>query len=603
MKKICFLAGWACCLLVFVNKASAQVNTPAAGANGISPAKSIVPAKYITVSGDTCLGSTLTANLNNVILKELEWYADSTMVEARSTWRQSGTIVAGDTVAGFGANQLSEPYGVAVDSKKRVYVVDDGTQRVQRWDPGAKKGVTVAGGNGKGTLANQFYTPVDVIVDKDFNVYVSDDLAARVVKWAPGATQGVTVAGGHGSGAGLAQLFGPQGICLDSEGNLYVADRWNDRVMKWAPGATAGVIVAGGHGRGPAANQLNEPFGVAVDAGGNVYVTDPYNYRVQKWAPGARAGTTVAGGMGSGNFARQLTYPSSITVDSLGNLYVLDRYRVLRWSKGANYGITVAGGNPNAVAGDPTGITWSWGMCALNDGVVYVSAIFDGKVTKFIPGPFDKTSVTGVIPGNYTAVGTTYAGGQYKANHKIAPAAAMPWRMIGEHYPVAYGTYRYIAVDSIPGVTFNWLVPAGASLVSGQGKDTAWIKWGSTADWLFISTSNSCGISPQRWFRVFITPAASAGTLQAEPQVKNLVSVYPNPAPDITSVAFTAKKQAKYDLKITDIMGKVIHHETGNTIPGPNKIDVDVSKLRKNVYLIALQYDDNSTGVAKFNKQ
>jgi len=602
MKKIYLLAGWACCFFVFANDASAQVAAPG-NAHGVAVVKPTAAVTGITITGDTCVGGTLTANINNITLKELKWSAGSTLVEARSIWQQNGARVAGDTVAGFGASQLEEPYGVAVDSKKRLYVVDDGTQRVQRWDPGAKKGVTVAGGNGKGTALNQLFTPIDVIVDNDFNVYVSDDVGARVVKWAPGATQGVIVAGGNGEGAALNQLNGPEGLCLDNAGNLYIADRWNDRVMKWAPGATKGVVVAGGNGRGPAANQLDEPFGVAVDADGNVFVTDPFNYRVQKWAPGATTGATVAGGNGPGNFARQFTYPSSISVDASGNLYVLDRYRVLRWANGADYGVTVAGGTQAPARNDLSGFSTSWGMCALNDGSVYVSAIFDGRVLKFVQGPFSKNTITTVLPGNYTAVGTNFSGTAFSANYKVTPIPPKPTSVKGKVNVIPGQTYSYVVTDSIPVRSYSWEIPADATLVSGQGTNTVQITWGTSGDLLKVSAVNDCGISPQRWFRVIIAPTPSVVLDAAVATGRNPLSVYPNPATSVASVAFTAKKQAKYELTVTDMMGKVIHHQTGNTAPGANKIDIDVSKLQKNVYLIALKYDDSSAGITKFNKQ
>ena len=46
-----------------------------------------------------------------------------------------------------------------------------------------KNVVTVAGGNGQGSLANQFSNPFGVAVDGSRNVYVADTLNHRVQKW------------------------------------------------------------------------------------------------------------------------------------------------------------------------------------------------------------------------------------------------------------------------------------------------------------------------------------------------------------------------------------------------------------------------------------
>ena len=116
--------------------------------------------------------------------------------------------------------------------------------------------MTVAGGHGQGAAANQLYNPYEVAVDASQNVYVADTFNHRVQRWAPGATSGVTVAGGNGQGPAANQLDYPGGVALDSAGDLYVLDSDNNRVQEWAPGATSGVTVAGGNGGGSGEDQF-----------------------------------------------------------------------------------------------------------------------------------------------------------------------------------------------------------------------------------------------------------------------------------------------------------------------------------------------------------
>jgi sugar lactone lactonase YvrE len=146
----------------------------------------------------------------------------------------SGMTVAGGHGAGPAANQLNFPEGIAVDSSGDVYVADTFNNRVQEWTPGASSGVTVAGSNSgaDGSGANQLTNPTGVAVDSSGNVYVADTFNNRVQEWAPGATSGTTVAGGT-EGSAADQLSFPDGVAVDSSRNVYVADTGNDRVQEW----------------------------------------------------------------------------------------------------------------------------------------------------------------------------------------------------------------------------------------------------------------------------------------------------------------------------------------------------------------------------------
>ena len=215
--------------------------------------------------------------------------------------------------------------GVAVDAYRNVYVADHRNDRVQKCVPSATVWTcsTVAGGNGEGPDANQLFDPFGVAVDASGNVYVADTNNNRVQKFASGCTStcaGVTVVSGGR----------PTGVAADASGNVYVADQGNDRVQKCVPSATVWTCstVAGGNGVGSAANQLS-PGGVAVTVDGNVYVTDiPLQWelpvRIQKWAPGATEGTTVVARTESTSVENQLFLPAGVAVDTAGNLYVAD---------------------------------------------------------------------------------------------------------------------------------------------------------------------------------------------------------------------------------------------------------------------------------------
>jgi hypothetical protein len=70
--------------------------------------------------------------------------------------------------------------------------------------------------------------------------------------------------------------------------------------------------------------------------------------------------------------------------------------------------------------------------------------------------------------------------------------------------------------------------------------------------------------------------------------VKNAFTVYPNPAKNIGTVAFAATAAGKYQIEITDGLGKAIKRMEGVATIGQNNVSFDVSRLAKGIYVITL---------------
>jgi len=557
------------------------------------------------LSGDTCAGGTLTASLTTGNISQIKWFKDTTLLTVRTTWGRYGAIVAGGT-PGFGNGQLYEPMGIYVDKSKNIYVVDDGRQNVTKWVPGATTGIVVAGGNGKGGALNQFYTPNGIVVDDNKNIYVGDDLSNSVRKWAPGAKTGTIAAGGNGGGGALNQLFGIEDICMDRFGNLYIVELWNARVTKWAPGAAAGVIVAGGNGLGPAANQLGGPRSVGVDYAGNVYVSENANNRISKWAPGATVGVTVVGGGAAGVGANQLSSPGSLRVDSAGNIYVLDAgQRIQKWAPGAAYGITVAGGYGTTTTNDTTHldrISASYGIFVDSKENIYVSDLFQARVRKFSKGIINSNDqLNNATSGNYRV---EIAGGGGKpftspTLHVADVPLLAPAPINGNRTVNANKVAKYTVTSPIQGATYTWEV-ANGEIQSGQGTPTVNIKFGTDNATILITASSGCGISKTKIVQIAVRPPAAPSLVPA--QNKPVIALYPNPVANTASIAFAASKPAKYELTLTNMMGKTLLKQKGNVNAGSNKIYLNVATLNKDMYVVNLKYDDNAIQL-KLQKQ
>ena len=116
----------------------------------------------------------------------------------------SGTnavTVAGGNGAGNAANQLYNPYGIFIDKSGYLYVADGYNNRIRKFPPGSDSttnGVTVAGDSVAGNGADQLTEPYSIYVDNNYAIYVADEENRRIQKFPSGSaaeTNSITIAG------------------------------------------------------------------------------------------------------------------------------------------------------------------------------------------------------------------------------------------------------------------------------------------------------------------------------------------------------------------------------------------------------------------------
>jgi hypothetical protein len=183
---------------------------------------------------------------------------------------------------------LGEGIGIATNSKGSVFIYHrSGDTRLFEFDANG----TFVKEWGVGVYGIEFAHQVRV--DPQDNVWVVDEGTNMVIKFNPqgrvvmvlgrrpevvaGATPTNTP---EGPVLNKKYQFGrPTDVAWDAQGNIFISDGYvNSRAVKYDKNGRFLAQFAGERGEGP--NQLNTPHSIAVDAQGNVYIADRGNRRV-----------------------------------------------------------------------------------------------------------------------------------------------------------------------------------------------------------------------------------------------------------------------------------------------------------------------------------
>ncbi len=210
--------------------------------------------------------------------------------------------------------QLLGPYGIAIDSKRLVYVADQKVGAIFIFNTETRDVTLIKNGSDA-----HFGWINGLAIDDSDRLFVSDGKMHRVLVFGPKHD----VEGQINEG-----LVDPVGLAIDNQNRfLYVVDEQQDEVFVYdadnlkllrhigTPGKKHTLTTAGDFGG--ASN-------VAVDAEGNVYVTDTINSRVEIFdADGKFISTFGKAGDGPG----YLFKPKGIAVDCDGHIWVADEYQ------------------------------------------------------------------------------------------------------------------------------------------------------------------------------------------------------------------------------------------------------------------------------------
>lgn len=223
-------------------------------------------------------------------------------------WKKLVDAVAGEPEY----RSIVRPYGVAVDSHRRVIVTDPGLGGIHIFDPEQHKYKFV---ERKEKRNDSMREPQCVAIDASDNIYVTDSVAGKVFIFEPsGKYKGVL--GSLKGGEGFFKR--PTGIAIDRETQqIYITDTLRDRVYVLDKN---GQVMKTIGKQGDQHGEFNLPTELLIK-NGVLAVVDAMNFRVQTFD---RQGNfqSAFGSLGDGDGS---TFrPKGIGLDSENHIYVVE---------------------------------------------------------------------------------------------------------------------------------------------------------------------------------------------------------------------------------------------------------------------------------------
>ncbi|MBC7865332.1 MAG: PKD domain-containing protein [Bacteroidia bacterium] len=253
-------------------------------------------------------------------------------------------------------------------------------------------------------------------------------------------------------------ITGPNPVCPNATGIVYSVTNTIGSVYAWT--VPAGATITAGQGT----NSITVDFGAS---GGTISVTETN-------ACGTGTAVTTLVNTSTTPVTSVITGPSPLCPNATGQIYYVVN------TSGSTYAWTV-----------PAGAT-----------------ITAGQGTNSITVTF------GANGGTISCTETSTCGTGVPVTTTIVMNAAPATGAISGTTPVCPNAINIVyTVNNTAGSTYNWSVPAGATIASGQGTNSIFVNWGTTGGNISVTETNSCGTGTAVIYPVTIFPLPSTSPI------------------------------------------------------------------------------------------
>ncbi|WP_162054470.1 ice-binding family protein [Pontibacter pamirensis] len=171
---------------------------------------------------------------------------------------------------------------------------------------------------------------------------------------------------------------------------------------------------------------------------------------------------------------------------------------------------------PSAVCAEGTGNVYS--VAAVDGATGYVWTVPDGWAVENGQNTTSITVTAGETAGAIKVKATNECGdsGERTYNSTISPVPAAPVAITGAA-TVCAGTEATYAVAAVAGATgYTWTLPAGWSIVSGEGTARVTVQVGTAAGAISVTADNNCGGSSAATLAVTVNDKLAAPAITGE---------------------------------------------------------------------------------------
>ncbi len=170
---------------------------------------------------------------------------------------------------------------------------------------------------------------------------------------------------------------------------------------------------------------------------------------------------------------------------------------------------------------------------------------------------------------------------------------------------ITAGTPVPYSVVAVTGATsYNWTIPAGASIITGAGTNSVTILFASTTPsgvFVKVAAVTACASSLARSTTAITTCLNSiAMNNDANTTATDIFSnLYPNPATDFLTVDVTSDIDKDILVQVYNVLGAEVVSQKYSVTAGVTAIKTDVSELRNGVFMVKLTDLSNYSVITK----